>query len=145
MPYCTRICTLVMSVTERKSIKHTFISIQCKFSCFFPSSLIIQSLTTFKKKKKKKHVLVWQNKHDINLNSALPDCLIPRGGLDSKKAADDHHGEAAGNAEERIQQLPQTCPSRARAVVIRDGPGYAGCAGRVMSSPACIIIIMIIH
>lgn len=132
-----------MSTTERKSIKHTFILVQCKFSCFFPSSLNIQSLTALKKKKK--HILVWQNKHNTNLNFALPDCLISRGGFDSKKAADDHHGEAAGNAEERIQQLPQTCPSRARAVVIRDRPGYAGCAGRVMSSSASIIIIMIIH
>ena len=32
-----------------------------------------------------------------------------RSRLDCKKASNNHHGQAAGNAEERLQQLPQTC------------------------------------
>lgn len=54
-----------------------------------------------------------------------------RGRLDCKKATDDHHGQTTGDPEERLQQLSETCPPRPGAAIIRDRPGYAGCAGGV--------------
>lgn len=55
--------------------------------------------------------------------------FLHRGRLDSEKATDDHHSQAAGDAEERLQQLTQTGTPRPRAAVLRDRPRHASGAG----------------
>lgn len=55
--------------------------------------------------------------------------LFPRGGLDCEAPAHHDHREAAGDAEERVQQLPEARATRAGTAVVGDRPGHAGGAG----------------
>jgi len=56
-------------------------------------------------------------------------CPPGRGGLDSEATPHHHHREAAGDAEERLQQLPEARETRAGAAVVGDRPRHAGGAG----------------
>lgn len=53
-----------------------------------------------------------------------------RGRGHGQAAAHDHHRQAAGDAEERLQHLAQAGAPRARAALVRDGPGHARGAGQ---------------
>lgn len=61
-----------------------------------------------------------------------PPC---RGRGHGQAAAHDHHGQAAGDAEERLQHVAQARAPRARAALLRDRPGHARRAGQRPAAP----------
>ncbi|XP_070108126.1 LIM/homeobox protein Lhx3 isoform X2 [Equus przewalskii] len=58
-----------------------------------------------------------------------------RGRGHGQAAAHDHHGQAAGDAQERLQHVAEAGAPRARAALLRDRPGHARRAGVVPEPP----------
>uniref|UniRef100_A0A8D1E6L8 LIM homeobox 3 n=1 Tax=Sus scrofa TaxID=9823 RepID=A0A8D1E6L8_PIG len=65
----------------------------------------------------------------------LRDRQAARGRGHGQAAAHDHHGQAAGDAEERLQHVAQARAPRARAALLRDRPGHARRAGQRPAAP----------